>query len=65
VLRLTNALTSSASARDAGDVPQEETLADREARQSTWWYLLVAVVLLLAAESIVARRAATQTPSPV
>lgn len=64
VVRLTNALVSSSDTSGAGAVVAEvETLADREARQSTWWYLLLAAVLLLAAESVVARRAVTRTPS--
>ena len=63
-LRLTTALTSAPGAQSAaGPVMAEETLADREARQSTWWYLLLAVALLLIAESVVARRAVTRTPA--
>lgn len=64
VLRLTAALTSStAEAGTAALNAEAETLADREARQSTWWYLLLAAVLLLVAESVVARRSVTQTPA--
>ena len=63
-LRLTSALAGRPSATAAGTVgPQEETLADREARQSTWWYLLLAAALLLLAESVVARR--SLSPAPV
>ena len=63
-LRLTNALTSAPGAQAAVQSNAvSETLADREARQSTWWYLLVAVALLLIAESVVARRAVTRTPA--
>ena len=60
VARLTNALANTSSPPAGSVATDEETLADREARQSTWWYLLLAVVLLLVAESIVARRAMTQ-----
>lgn len=64
VVRLTNALISTGDTSGARSaVAEVETLADREARQSTWWYLLLAAVLLLAAESVVARRAVTRTPS--
>jgi len=64
-LRLTSALTTSASAADTGGVrAEEETLVDREARQSTWWYLLIAATLLLVAESVLARRAVTLAPAP-
>ncbi len=63
VARLTAALTSTATSTTAGPpLREEESLADREARQSTWWYLLLAAALLLAAESVVARRALTRTP---
>ena len=64
VVRLTNALTSTASTPGTQNVAEVETLADREARQSTWWYLLFAAVLLLVAESAVARRAVTSTTIP-
>ena len=62
-VRLTNALTTPSGT--SGTAPVDvatETLADREARQSTWWYLLFAAALLLGAESIVARRSATRSP---
>ncbi len=64
VLRLTNALASIAGTAGTSGAPgaEAETLADREARQSTWWYLLLAATLLLVAESIVARRSVTRTP---
>ncbi len=63
VLRLTNALTSPPGAPGTvGSASGTETVADREARQSTWWYLLLAATLLLVAESIVARRSVTRTP---
>ena len=64
VVRLTNALTSAASTPGTTNVAEVETLADREARQSTWWYLLLAAVVLLVAESVVARRAVTSTTIP-
>ncbi len=62
-LRLTNALAGPApEAGAAGPAMEEETLADREARQSTWWYLLAAATLLLIAESVVAMRGAMPVP---
>jgi Aerotolerance regulator N-terminal/von Willebrand factor type A domain len=63
-VRLTNALTAAAGATSAATAGIEaESLADREARQSTWWYLLFAAALLLLAESLVARRSATRSPA--
>ncbi|HYW50023.1 MAG TPA: BatA and WFA domain-containing protein [Gemmatimonadaceae bacterium] len=61
-LRLTTALTGLPGDSTAKIDPVEESIADREARQSAWWYLLLAAVLLLVAESIVARRSVTRTP---
>ena len=62
-LRLTNALVSPAGTHGAGQqMAESETLADREARQSTWWYLLLGAALLLIAESVAARRSVTRTP---
>ncbi len=63
-VRLTNALTASPGTTAAAPIGAEtETLADREARQSTWWYLLFAAALLLIAEGILARRSATRSPA--
>ena len=62
-VRLTNALAPATTAAAPGASGTEtESLADREARQSTWWYLLLAVALLLAAESYLACRAGTRAP---
>ncbi len=63
-VRLINALTSvSGTPGSRPPVTEMETLADREARQSTWWYLLLAAAFLLVGESVVARRSATRTPA--
>jgi len=63
VARLTAALTGPAATAPGTESPrEEESLTDREARQSSWWYLLLAAALLLVAESVVAWRAGTRAP---
>ncbi|MBI3789724.1 MAG: VWA domain-containing protein [Gemmatimonadetes bacterium] len=59
--RLVNALLPPGAAPVAASTATAQaaelaTLAEREARQSTWWYLLAAVALLLAAETWLAWR---------
>lgn len=61
-LRLVTTLTSAPGRETVAATVQEESLADREARQSSWWYLLLAAALLLLAETVVARRALTPAP---